>query len=75
MTTKVECLNSHDGSCKGAVEYRMPLSGSGKSFPRCDKHWSDRLDLEQGLRERYPINPPADWSYLDAGEYWDEGDY
>jgi len=58
--------------CEGAVEYRMPLSGTGRSFPRCDKHWDERLDLEEGLRERYPEQPPSDWSPLDAGESWDE---
>lgn len=68
------CLNESD-DCEGRVEYRMPVSGTGRSFPRCDKHWADRLDLEQGLRERYPVNPPADWSELDAGEHWNEEDY
>lgn len=67
----LKCLNEGP-DCKGTVEYRMPLSGTGKSFPRCDKHWDDRLDQEQGLRERYPEHPPSDWSPLDAGESWDE---
>lgn len=68
---ELDCLNAGP-DCKGTVEYRMPLSGTGKSFPRCDKHWDDRLDQEQGLRERYPEQPPSDWSPLDAGESWDE---
>lgn len=68
------CLNEGP-DCEGPVEYRMPLSGTGESFPRCDKHWSDRLDQEQITRERYPDHPPADWSPDDAGEHWDEEDY
>lgn len=68
---KLECLNSSD-ECKGAVEYRMPLSGTGKSFPRCDKHWSDRLDVQEGINRRYPVHAPADFDPYYAGESWDE---
>lgn len=68
----LECVNAHAGDCSGSVEYRMPLSGTGRSFPRCDRHWQTRLDLEQGLRERYPQQPPRDWSPDDAGESWGE---
>lgn len=70
------CLNDNgDGECKGAVEYRMPLSGTGRSFPRCDKHWAERLDEQERINERYPASPPSDWSPLDAGEAWGEDDY
>ena len=68
------CLNVGP-DCEGPVEFRAPLSGTFRSFPRCAKHWDERLDLEQGLRERYPEQPPADWSPLDAGEAWSEDDY
>ena len=72
----VECLQSSDpDGCAGAVEYRLPLSGTGRSFPRCDRHWEQRLDLEHGLRERYPETPPTGWSPADAGEAWSEEDY
>lgn len=64
-----------DGDCKGPVEYRMALSPTGKSFPRCEKHWQERLDFEDKLRERYPEQPPTDWSPDDAGESWGEEDY
>lgn len=61
--------------CSGPVQYRMALSESGESFARCDRHWGQRLQLEEDLNKRYPPTPPADWSYYDAGEYWDENDY
>lgn len=54
------------------MEHREPLSGSGRSFPRCEKHWEQRLEIEEGIRRRYPQHPPSDWSPLDAGEHWDE---
>jgi len=69
------CLNSSDETgCAGTVEYRMPLSGTGKSFPRCDKHWRRRLEQEEDLRRRYPVQQPADFDPLYAGERWNEDD-
>jgi len=70
----LECINGPE-QCRGEVEYRMPLSGTGKSFPRCEYHWEQRLDREAEINERYPVNPPSDWSPLDAGEAWGENDY
>jgi hypothetical protein len=58
--------------CKGAVEYRMALSGTGQSFPRCAKHWSDRLDVQAGINRRYPTHAPSDFDPYYAGESWDE---
>lgn len=70
---QLECIQSHaEEGCEGTVEHREPLSGSGRSFPRCEKHWEQRLRLEEGIRRRYPQHPPSDWSPLDAGEHWDE---
>ncbi len=71
----VECLDTHRGECKGAVEYRESLTGTGTRIPRCDAHWEKRLDLEDEINQRYPANPPSDWSPLDAGEHWSEEDY
>lgn len=68
------CLD-RDETCEGAVEYRMPLSGTGRSFPRCDKHWSDRLDVQEGINRRYPATAPSDFDPYYAGESWDEEDY
>lgn len=73
-----DCLENHpdsDDPCKGEMDYRMALSGTGRSFPRCDHHWDRRLEIQEGINERYPTHPPSDWSPLDAGEAWGEDDY
>ncbi|HTE67056.1 MAG TPA: hypothetical protein VK736_12475 [Candidatus Binatia bacterium] len=69
-----ECINGPEG-CAGTVEYRMPLSGTGQPYPRCDSHWDARLQMEEQLQERYPMHAPSDWSPDDAGEAWGEDDY
>jgi hypothetical protein len=66
-----ECLNA-DETCKGPVEYRTALSGTGRSFPRCEKHWEARLAEQDRINRTYPAQPPADFDPLDAGESWDE---
>jgi hypothetical protein len=71
----LECLEDHTDACRGDVQLRLPLSGTGTPFARCDFHWERRLELEAELNERYPVHPPADWSPLDAGEAWSEEDY
>ena len=71
-TEQLECLDGHGGGCEGEVEYRMPLSGTGRSYPRCDFHWAERWEYQQQLNERYPVHAPADFDFLDAGEHWDE---
>lgn len=68
---KPKCLEEGP-DCQGAVQYRMSLSPTGLSVPRCDKHWSDRLDLDEGLRQRYPEQTPANFDPLYAGETWDD---
>jgi len=69
--THDDCLEGPEG-CEGAVEYRMPLSGTGKAFPRCDKHWEQRLDKQEDINRRYPVNAPQDFDPSYAGEHWDE---
>lgn len=69
-----DCLDD-DGDaadCEGPVEYRTPLSGTGKSFPRCEKHWEERLETQQEIAERYPTSAPPDFDPAYAGEHWDE---
>ena len=65
----MECLNSGP-DCVGPVEYRMPLSGTGRSYPRCDHHWTERLRVQDGINRRYPEHQPADFDPLYAGEEW-----
>ena len=72
------CLDGHwDDPCVGTVEYRYALSATGKSFPRCDKHWDERLDAQEGINRRYGhpdsnCGAPSDFDPSYAGEYWDE---
>lgn len=71
--THKDCLDGPRG-CRGAVEYRQPLSASGVPFPRCELHWGQRLDRQQEISRNYPDSPsPPSWfdpTY--AGETWDE---
>lgn len=72
-TTEMRCLDNYDnGSCSGEVAYRMPLSGTGKSFPRCDHHWEMRLIKQDEINRRYPRYAPSDFDPYYAGERWDE---
>lgn len=68
-----ECLDKGP-DCAGEVEFRFPLSGTGRSFARCDKHWADRLQAQIYIENRYPDSavPPADFDPSYAGESWDE---
>lgn len=70
---KPECLDiAEGGGCEGAVEYRTPLSGTGRSFPRCERHWERRLESQQGINARYPQHQPSDFDPSYAGERWEE---
>lgn len=71
-----KCLDGYEGGCEGAVEYRYPLSGTGRSFPRCDKHWEARLDRQEEIDKRYPDSPfpPSDFDPTYAGESWNDPD-
>jgi hypothetical protein len=70
------CIQESQGGCEGPVEYRMPIydHGYGKSFPRCEKHWDERLKKEDEIRRRYPEQQPADFDPSYAGERWNEDD-
>jgi hypothetical protein len=71
MSSALICLNESP-DCSGPVEYRMPLSGTGHAFPRCDHHWELRLDAQEREHERDARARHVD--YLDAGEVYDDGD-
>lgn len=74
MDEQLECLDAHRGDCEGDVEYRTPLSGTGRAFPRCDKHWDERLATRERVNRDYPDSPcaPAWFDPAYAGERWDE---
>jgi hypothetical protein len=67
----LECLDG-PSECQGAVELRYPLSASGKWFPRCDRHWSERVLVQEGIDRRYPTHAPPDFDPDYAGERWDD---
>ena len=69
--TALRCLDGPDG-CQGPVQPREPLSGTGKSFPRCDHHWDRRIEKQREIRQRYPTLKPNDFDPTAAGERWDE---
>jgi hypothetical protein len=68
------CLEFHRGDCQGEVEYHSFSPGVQRAFPRCDKHWQERLDRRENSMERYADSSVApswfDPSY--AGERWEE---
>lgn len=66
------CLDLGEGTCSGAVEYRTPLSSTGRAFPRCERHWGERLEEQDRINERYPVVAPPDFDPAYAGERWDE---
>jgi hypothetical protein len=68
--THTDCLDHGKGDCNGPVEYRIPLSGTGKFFARCDRHWEERLGEQERILERYPQEPPSDFDPSYAGEEW-----
>lgn len=67
----IGCLDDWgDNTCKGAVEYRMPLSATGQSFARCEEHWKARLEEQERINKRYPAMQPSDFDPGYAGEEW-----
>jgi hypothetical protein len=69
----LECLDDHDGKCRGPVEYHSLDPGRYRAFPRCEHHWDRRLRRRENSIERYADSDVApswfDPSY--AGESWD----
>ncbi len=66
----LECMDSYKEDCKGPVDYRMNLTGTGLQTVRCDKHWEDRLNLQDDINQRYPYHAPSDFDPTYAGEHW-----
>ena len=70
MSGATVCLDGPEG-CEGVVEYRDALSGTGRMFPRCDKHWDHPLNQQAEINRRYPEQQPSDFDPTYAGESWD----
>jgi hypothetical protein len=78
VNDELECMSGPEG-CEGPVAYRMALSATGVSYPRCEGHWHQRLETEQRLRQDYPDSPtppawfgPTSGGMNEWGEYWDD---
>ena len=68
-----DCIGKPD-ECRGEVEMRPSLTGTGMAIPRCDYHWDLRLRQDEEHRRIYPDSPIAP-SWFDptlAGERWDD---
>lgn len=68
-TEPLECIED-PADCWGPVAYRMALSPSGESFPRCEHHWEARLDDEAMMIPDSDV-PPAWFDPELIGERWD----
>lgn len=55
------CIEAHTGQCTGPAKYRESLSGTGTPIPRCDGHWSKRLDKQAEIVRRYDPFGRARW--------------
>ena len=67
----LECLEDHDGQCKGPVNWHTTGSRM-KAFPRCDWHQERRQDRYENSMEKYADSDVAP-SWFDptyAGEEW-----
>lgn len=49
-----ECLN-FGPDCEGPVEYRIPMSPTGRSFPRCDGHMRERWAEQERISRTYGV--------------------
>ena len=77
MTPKpeLECLNAGGSTeCRGPVELHSVDPGRERAWPRCERHWADRLDDHQNSISRWAHSDVApDWfDPADAGERWDD---
>ena len=61
-----ECLDYNPDECEGLVEYRMPMSGTGRSFARCGFHFDVRMDMQQRISRDYGVPMFYDGSDYDS---------
>lgn len=69
ILTAEDCLDFHQGDCSGAVEYRMAMSPSGKSFARCDHHMEIRWATQERLTRDYGVPLVYDGSDYEDYDY------
>ena len=69
-----DCLDGFGAadSCSGPVEFHSIDPGRTPAFPRCEKHWGERLARRENSIERYENSDvaPAWFDPADAGERW-----
>ena len=71
-----DCVDFGRSSCVGDVEFHslsFTLTESS-AFPRCEKHWGERLDRAENSMERYADSDvaPAWFDPTYAGERWSD---
>ena len=69
----MRCIESRRGTCKGDVEPRESLSGTGTPIARCDHHYDLRLDEQERIERTYGTNSDVAPAWIDptyAGEKW-----
>lgn len=69
MPEILECLDGPDG-CSGPVEYRT--TDGYRAWPRCERHFDERLDREESYRSYDSDSPPSWFDPAYAGERWDD---
>ena len=72
----MECMDEHLEDCRGPVTMHSIDPGRTGAFPRCDKHWADRLRRRENSMEKYENSDvaPSWFDPMAAGERWDEDD-
>jgi hypothetical protein len=73
MSERLECLSEGPTACSGAIEYHR-LPNAERAFPRCEKHWQQRVQEDEKHRQNYPDSPmaPGWFDPMNAGERWDD---
>ena len=71
---KLECLNAHDGKCKGEVGWHT-VGSQAEAFRRCEFHQDIRIAQynNPNSMEMYQdsVTPPSWFDPSYAGESWD----
>lgn len=67
----LRCLEAGP-NCEGEIEFRD--LGRDTRYARCDRHFRERLELQERLASEYPDSPhaPAWFDPSAAGERWDD---